>query len=392
MNLLLGAIGACSVLFVSNGQFLRPDDGALSRPFAASNATGFVPASVDKSATSPRQSDSTVAEERIEPLPLLESFTKSFKDFFPHLNDKPTELHQLDSWLTSTMRARARFSQADKDAYNEMVSNVLLIHFEKSTEAHELAAVLLKSSDSNTKKVTLQVLMRRLSDDNGNDNVCKIIAKNPDAFFGALKQVKFDLDDRQRVLANLLPSVSKWMPEEFRPLPSDFFEEEVLPYNVLHYVETYSILSKEELNEWFLEPVAGAVPGEIVEKLHGTFVNDLLNLERFSKDKLEPHLYLNKLISENTDQILDPETLLQWLRYYNLYWKELLEKASGDTAQDIAIREQVLRVLNEVKTDPPGQDLVESLRRILDMQAFVDMVSSKPVGNKDAVTEALHKA
>ncbi|TDH73804.1 hypothetical protein CCR75_003859 [Bremia lactucae] len=389
MNLLLGAIGACSVLSVSNGQFLRPDDGALSRPFAASNATGFVPASVDKSATSPRQSDSTVAEERIEPLPLLESFTKSFKDFFPHLNDKPTELHQLDSWLTSTMRARARFSQADKDAYNEMVSNVLLIHFEKSTEAHELAAVLLKSRDSNTKKVALQVLMRRLSDENGNDNVCKIIAKDPDAFFWALEQVEFDLDDRQRVLANLLPSVSKWMPEEFRPLRSDFFEEEVLPYNVLHYVETYSLLSKEELGEWLLRFNADAVFEDIEMKFHTASINDEANEIALFEQNLTPQEYLDTFLLKSTVQSLKPKKLLRWLRYCNL-WTRYSEKLEF-TVRQKAIRKKVLSVLQNVETSQPKQNLVESLRRIVDMQGFADMVIPEPLEINAVVTEALRK-
>ncbi|TDH73841.1 hypothetical protein CCR75_005589 [Bremia lactucae] len=74
--------------------------------------------------------------------------------------------------------------------------------------------------------------MRRLSDDDKNDNVCKIISKDPKAFYGALKEGEFGLHDRTRMLTDLISIVSIWMPAAFRPLPSEFFEEaEVLSYD-----------------------------------------------------------------------------------------------------------------------------------------------------------------
>ncbi|TDH74073.1 hypothetical protein CCR75_005590 [Bremia lactucae] len=72
------------------------------------------------------------------------------------------------------------------------------------------------------------------------------------------------------------------------------------------------------------------------------------------------------------DHILPSGSLLQFLRYCNHRWKQLLVDASGGTVQDKAIRKEVLGALKEVKTEktaPPAQDLVYSLRRIIDMQA-----------------------
>ncbi|TDH67877.1 hypothetical protein CCR75_009767 [Bremia lactucae] len=364
MKLLINAIGAYSVLSLSNKRLLGPEDGALFRSVADNEASGTVHASGDVFATSPFESNATTTDERTTLS--IESLAFSFHEFWKSYEGDLKLYRRLQHWLVST----DFYTQLSKQNHVEDMKvfyDFFLQHLKAPDKVAEMISHLLKViSQQNTKNIMVQVLLRMISIADAKDHAIIVIIENLDAFLRTLHQIDLALPVRSNLLIHLLPSVTKWMPARFQPLPSDFFETAVLEYNILYYVKQY-IMTEDELNQWFIDAYNIVAIQDTVKKLQAAYARDDRN-SFLLLERMHSTTYLTLLSNGNVNS-LDPPSLLQWLRYCNIYLPSLSSSKRG-LEVEANVLTKVETVVNEISLNVPA-NLYSSLERIIDMKSFI---------------------